>query len=64
MASRGFLFFKIFRLGYSRRLPLSVLPAADLLLALIFSDGITAVDGLVVRRKVHSTRSVRSHYFV
>ena len=28
MASRGFLFCEIFRLGYSRRLPLSVLPAA------------------------------------
>ena len=27
----------------------------------IFSDGITAMDGLVVRRKVNSIRSVSSH---
>ena len=30
----------------------------------ILSDGITAVDGLVVRRKVHSIWSVCSRYFV
>ena len=30
----------------------------------IFSDGITAVDGLVVRWKVHGIQSVSSRYFV